>query len=62
MTQKRATYMAYGNDERCSEVRKFIEDTSQGTESIERPLYRGEIDYDQLLNDIFESDRVICWW
>ena len=43
-------------------VRKFIEDTSQGTESIERPLYRGEIDYDQLLNDIFESDRVICWW
>ena len=43
-------------------VRKFIEDTSQATESIERPLYRGEIDYDQLVKDIFESDRVICWW
>ena len=43
-------------------VRKFIEDAPQATESIERPLYRGEIDYDQLLNDIFESDRVICWW
>ena len=43
-------------------VCKFIEDTSQATESIERPLYRGEIDYDQLVNDIFESDRVVCWW
>jgi regulatory protein spx len=26
MPQKRATFMTYGNDERCDEIRKFIED------------------------------------
>ena len=43
-------------------VCKLIEDASQGTEGIEVPLYREGIDYDQLVKDIFESDRVICWW
>lgn len=43
-------------------VRKFIEDASQGTKSLERHLYKEGIDYDQLVKDIFESDRVICWW
>jgi len=26
MAQKRASYMTYGDDDRCSEIRKFIED------------------------------------
>jgi hypothetical protein len=30
--------------------------------SREVALYKGQIDYDQLVKEIFESDRVICWW
>jgi hypothetical protein len=25
-------------------------------------LHRGQVDYDQLVKEIFESDKVICWW
>lgn len=25
-------------------------------------LYGESVDYDQLVRDIFQSDRVICWW
>ena len=26
------------------------------------PLYEGNVDYTRLLAEIFESDKVICWW
>lgn len=26
------------------------------------PLYQGPVDYARLVEDIFQSDRVICWW
>ncbi len=26
------------------------------------PLYSGAVDYARLVEDIFQSDRVICWW
>jgi hypothetical protein len=43
-------------------VRRFIQKMSQGESSKEAPLYQGPVDYDQLVKDIFQSDRVICWW
>lgn len=43
-------------------TQSFIRATSQGKESAEVPLYPGEIDYKRLLDDIFKSDQVICWW
>ncbi len=43
-------------------VRMFIRKISQGEESVEIPLYRGEVDYDRVVEDIFDSDRMICWW
>ncbi len=43
-------------------VRMFIQEVSQGQESIEVLLYQGEVDYGQLVKDIFASDRVISWW
>jgi hypothetical protein len=43
-------------------TRGFIDATSQGQESAEVPLYQGEVNYHQLLDDIFKSDQVICWW
>jgi len=33
-----------------------------GGEKKEVSLYRGPVDYDRLVKDIFESDKVICWW
>jgi hypothetical protein len=43
-------------------VRRFIQGMSRERASQEVPLYRGPVDYDRLVKDIFESDRVICWW
>jgi hypothetical protein len=43
-------------------VKRLIEGVSQGESSSEAPLYQGPVDYHRLVADIFESDRVICWW
>ncbi len=43
-------------------VRLLIRGMSQGESSQEVPLYLGPVDYDRLVADIFQSDRVICWW
>ncbi len=43
-------------------VRKFIRETSRGMESPEIPLYKGEVDYDQVVKEIFANDQVISWW
>lgn len=43
-------------------VRLFIQGMSRNEPSREVALHRGKVDYAQLVKDIFESDRVICWW
>lgn len=43
-------------------VRRFIQGMSRDRPSQEVRLYQGPVDYDRLVKDIFESDRVICWW
>ncbi len=43
-------------------VKKFIKESSAGQESKEVVLYEGKVDYDQLVRDIFDSDKVISWW
>ena len=43
-------------------VRSFIDGMSHGEKGKEVPLYRGNVDYDRLVQDIFQSDKVICWW
>ncbi len=43
-------------------VRSFVRGMSQGENGKETPLYQGTLDYNQLVKDIFESDKVICWW
>ncbi len=25
-------------------------------------LYKGAVDYDRLVAEIFAADRVVCWW
>ncbi len=43
-------------------TRKFIDGMSKGKQAREVPLYDGKTDYDQLVKDIFEAQKVICWW
>ncbi len=43
-------------------TRKLISGISRSSESKEVALYNGSVNYDRLLDDIFASDKVICWW
>lgn len=42
--------------------RLLIEGLSRGQGGKEVHLYDGPVDYAALVDDIFASDRVICWW
>ena len=43
-------------------VRLFINEASKVNEIIEFPLYRQPADYNRLVREIFDNDRVYCWW
>ncbi len=43
-------------------VQFLVKRTFEGETRLEVPLYAGPVDYDRLVKEIFESDRVICWW
>lgn len=43
-------------------VALFIKETSQGHDTRSVPLYQVPVDYDRLVQDIFDSDRVFSWW
>ncbi len=44
-------------------VRQFIAGMAQGGDTQkEVRLQTGRVDYDQLVKDIFASDRIVCWW
>jgi len=43
-------------------VRLLIKEISAGENSREVLLYAGAVNYDQLVKDIFQSDRIISWW
>jgi hypothetical protein len=46
-----------------NEMTRFIIDQmSRGEAKSETPLYSGPVNYDKLVEEIFRSDRVICWW
>jgi hypothetical protein len=43
-------------------VRRFIRKMSDGDGSKEIPLYEGPVDYDRLVDEIFQNEMVVCWW
>ncbi len=43
-------------------TRDFIRATSTQGDDTPVLLYQDDIDYDRLVDGIFSSDRVICWW
>jgi hypothetical protein len=43
--------------------KKLVDEVTRGGEVKEIHLYeQEEVDYDQLVKDIFESDKVYTWW
>ena len=43
-------------------IRNFIDEASKDKDSKEVALFEEPVDYDSLIEDIFESERVIAWW
>jgi len=43
-------------------VRRLVDGLSKGKKVREVPLYEGRPDYDQIVKDVFEAEKVICWW
>lgn len=43
-------------------TRTFVSEMSKGETSAEIPLYKGSVDYDKLVKEIYQSDLVISWW
>lgn len=43
-------------------ARALMRELSSDEDFREFPLHRAEVDYERLIVEIFESDRVIAWW
>jgi len=43
-------------------IKTLMEPLSEGNDVQQFDLYKGEVDYDKLVEQIFEHDKVICWW
>lgn len=43
-------------------VRQLIRDVGAGENNTVFPLHRGPVNYDALVREIFEAERVISWW
>jgi hypothetical protein len=43
-------------------VNMFKSGFAQSDEVQEFEMYKGDVDYDKLIDLVFESDKVICWW
>lgn len=43
-------------------IKKVMEPLSKGNEAREFEMYQGDVDYDKLVELVFDHDKVICWW
>ncbi len=43
-------------------VKLLVDGMAKGETKTDVPLFKGGVDYAKLVQDIFASDRVICWW
>jgi hypothetical protein len=43
-------------------IKILIEPLSEGNDTQQFALYKGVVDYDHLIKQVFEYDKVICWW
>jgi len=45
-----------------ADVRQFADAFSLGREAAEVPLHAGSVDYEKLVEQVFDNDQVVCWW
>ena len=43
-------------------IKKLMEPVSKANEARQFGIYQGDVDYDKLVELVFEHDTVICWW
>ena len=43
-------------------VEKIVASTNNGDEAKTAALYKSDIDWSHLVDDIFSHEKVICWW
>ena len=43
-------------------VEKFMQTVTNGDQADLAALYKKNLDWSRLVDDIFEHDKVICWW
>lgn len=43
-------------------LQKLMEPVSEGIEVQQFELYKKDVDYDKLIELVFDHDKVICWW
>lgn len=43
-------------------MRELMAPLSEGHDVQQFEMYQGEVDYDKLVEMVFEHDKVICWW
>ncbi len=43
-------------------VRRLVDELSRGKDAREEKLFDERVDYDRLVKEIFEAERVVCWW
>lgn len=43
-------------------IKSMMETLSEGNEVQQFEMYKGDVDYDKLVELVFEHDKVICWW
>ena len=43
-------------------IKSIASSATNGDESNTAELYKGEIDWSRLVDDIFSHDKIICWW
>ena len=44
------------------ETKKLVELMSEGEEIKQFELYKGDPNYEQLIDLVFEHDKVVTWW
>lgn len=43
-------------------IKKLMEALSEGNEVQQFEMYKGDVNYDKLVELVFEHDKAICWW
>lgn len=43
-------------------LKKLIEPISEGNEVEHFDMYGSDVDYDKMIELVFNHDKIICWW